>query len=151
MILHFLWAKVFKFETTSFHFFFPKDSENLKSLDIGLQEVGVKRRLNGMAWKKLVKHFFAAAILHRLWPKNSNLRPLFSHYFPPRILKIKKFAHWTLGSGGKKIVKQSGKAWRTNKQTHIWIFQLIERIGPEGQFFENIKYISSIHSVLHST
>ena len=26
----------------------PKDSENLKSLDIGLQEVGAKRRLNGV-------------------------------------------------------------------------------------------------------
>ena len=33
------------------HFFsllFPKDSENLKSLDIGLLEVGAKRRLNGV-------------------------------------------------------------------------------------------------------
>ena len=33
------------------HFFsllFPKDSENLKSLDIGLWEVGAKRRLNGV-------------------------------------------------------------------------------------------------------
>ena len=37
------------------HFFsllFPKDSENLKSLDIGLREVGAKRRLNGVnKWK----------------------------------------------------------------------------------------------------
>ena len=27
---------------------FPKESENLKSLDIGLREVGAKRRLNGV-------------------------------------------------------------------------------------------------------
>ena len=41
------------------HFFpllFPKDSENLKSLDIGLWEVRAKRRLNGVnKWKKSVR------------------------------------------------------------------------------------------------
>ena len=26
---------------------------------------------------------------------------------------------------------------QTDRQTHIQTFQLIERIGPEGQFFEN--------------
>ena len=35
-ILHPLWEKVFKSETTSFHQFSPKDLENLKSLDIRL-------------------------------------------------------------------------------------------------------------------
>ena len=46
------------------HFFpllFPKYSENLKSLDIGLWEVGAKRHLNGLIkWrrKKSVKNFF---------------------------------------------------------------------------------------------
>ena len=28
---------------------------------------------------------------------------------------------------------------QTDKQTNIWTFQLIERIGPEGRFFENLK------------
>ena len=51
-ILYPLSAKVFKSETTSFHYFSPKDSENLKSLDIGLQEKGAKRRLNGMKRKQ---------------------------------------------------------------------------------------------------
>ena len=49
------------------HFFalvFPKDTENLKSLDIGLWEVGAKRSLNGVnkGRKKTVKNFLAAAI-----------------------------------------------------------------------------------------
>ena len=42
-ILHPLWAKAFKSETTSFHLFslgIPKS----KSLDIGLREVGAKRQ-----------------------------------------------------------------------------------------------------------
>ena len=34
-------------ETTSFHYFFPKDSEYLKILDIRLREEGAKRRFNG--------------------------------------------------------------------------------------------------------
>ena len=34
-------------ETTSFHYFSPKDSESLKILDIQLWEVGANRRLNG--------------------------------------------------------------------------------------------------------
>ena len=29
---------------------------------------------------------------------------------------------------------------QTNKQTHILTFRLIERIGPEGQFFENTEF-----------
>ena len=36
-----------KSETTSFHYFSPKDSEYLKILDIRLREVGAKTRLNG--------------------------------------------------------------------------------------------------------
>ena len=44
-ILHSLQAKVFKSETTSSHIF-PKDSENVKSLDIGLLEMGAKKLLN---------------------------------------------------------------------------------------------------------
>ena len=39
-------SKIFKCETT-FSITFPKDSEALNILDIRLQEVGAKRRLNG--------------------------------------------------------------------------------------------------------
>ena len=45
VILHPLWAKVFKPETTSFHYFSPKYSEIFLSVDIWLQEVGAKRPL----------------------------------------------------------------------------------------------------------
>ena len=38
---------MFKSETTSFHYFSPKDSESLKNLDIRLWKVGAQRRLNG--------------------------------------------------------------------------------------------------------
>ena len=49
-------------------------------------------------------------------------------------------AYWISGSGGKKNVKRVIKNdGQTNKQTHIRTFQLIERIGPEGLFFENNK------------
>ena len=40
-------------------------------------------------------------------------------------------------------VKQSEKVWRTNRQTNthtdIRTFRVIERIGPEGLFFENLN------------
>ena len=44
---HHIQTKIFKSETTSFHYFSPKDSESLHILDIRLQEVGAKRHLNG--------------------------------------------------------------------------------------------------------
>ena len=46
-ILDHFQTKMFKSETTSFHYFSPKDSEVLKILDIRLPKVGAKRRLNG--------------------------------------------------------------------------------------------------------
>ena len=45
-ILDHFQTKMFKSETTSFHYFSPKDSESLKILDIRLWEVGAKRHLN---------------------------------------------------------------------------------------------------------
>ena len=55
-------TKMFKSETTSFHYFSPKDSESLKILDIRLREVGAKRPLkkteNRRRPKKLKKKTF---------------------------------------------------------------------------------------------
>ena len=45
-ILDHFQRKMFKFETTSFHIFFPKDSKSLKILDIRLRKVGAKRCFN---------------------------------------------------------------------------------------------------------
>ena len=47
-------TKMFISETTSFHYFSPKDSESLKILDIQLQEVGAKGPLNGTS--KVSRH-----------------------------------------------------------------------------------------------
>ena len=56
------------------------------------------------------KNFFTVAIFTLYEQKFSNLRPLLSITFPPQGFgKSKKFEHWTLGSGGKKTVKQSEK------------------------------------------
>ena len=49
------------------------------------------------------------AILHPLWAKFSNLRPVLSITFPQEFRKSKKFGHWTPKSGGKKTVKRSEK------------------------------------------
>ena len=49
---------------------FPKDSENLKSLDIGLSEVGAKRRFNGVKkCKKFVKNFFCQTFYRNILPE----------------------------------------------------------------------------------
>ena len=64
--------------------FLPKYSKNLKSLDIGLQELGAKRRLNGVnKWKKSVKKTFSgASIQDHFGGKCLNLRPLFPLLLP---------------------------------------------------------------------
>ena len=63
-----LMSKSFPIWDHLFFLLFPKDSENLKSLDIRLSEVGAKRRLKGVKkWKKKIfDFFFDAAILHPL-------------------------------------------------------------------------------------
>ena len=74
--------QVFKSETTSFHYFSPKDSENLKSLDIGLREVGVKRRLNGVnKWrrKKYVNKLFCRC---DFTPFMNRSFQIWDHFFP---------------------------------------------------------------------
>ena len=101
-------SKVFKSETTWFHYFSLKDSKNLNSLDIGLWEMGAKRRLNGVnKWKNPLKTFFAAAILHPLWKKVFKSETTSFYYFSPRIPKIQKV--WTLDfrKWGKKKFKRS--------------------------------------------
>ena len=82
-------------------------------MDIGLQEMEAKRSLNGVNQRRRKKihkkNFSATAILHPLWEKKFYLRPLLSITFPQGFGKYKKFGDWTLGSGGIKTVKRSGK------------------------------------------
>ena len=95
------------------HFFpllFPKDSENLKSLDIGLREVGAKWRLIGVnKWrrKKSLKKKMPRRFCNLYEQKFSNLRPVLSITFPQEFRKSKKFGHWTLWIWGKKTFKRS--------------------------------------------
>ena len=124
------------------HFFtslFPMDSENLKSLDIKLREVGAQGQ-GKQGWtneKNMLNIYFAVAILHPLWAK----------VFKSEIISYFTFPHWTLGSAGKNTVKWSEKVWQTDRKTHkqtqIQTFWLIERIGQEGRFIENF-----IHEIL---
>ena len=82
-----------------FPLLFPKDSENLKSLDIGPWEVGTKRRLTRAKKLKKIRNFvFAAAILHPLWAKVFKAETTSFHYFSQGFRKSKKFGHWTLGA-----------------------------------------------------
>ena len=110
---------------------FPKDSENLKSLDIGLQEVEAKRRINGMnKLKKSVKNFFLPLQFFTLFQqKFSTLRPLFSITFPRGVKKSKKYGHWTSRNAGKKTVKRSEKHWYQK------VLLSKAKFAPEQYFF----------------
>ena len=88
----------------------------------GLLKVGVKRMLNGVnKWRRkkpVKKNFFAAAISHHFWAKNSNQRPLLYIIFPKGFRISKNFGLWTLGSGRKNTVKTEWTKCdgQTNKQ-----------------------------------
>ena len=70
-----------------FPLLFPKDSESLKILDIGLWEVGAKRPINGTSKviKEKKKNFFCAAILDNFQTKMFISETTSFHYFSPRI------------------------------------------------------------------
>ena len=64
---------------------FPQGFQKSKSVDIGLKEMGAKRRLNGVNnYKKIrkKKNLFTAAILNHFEPLFTNLKLLLSITFP---------------------------------------------------------------------
>ena len=94
------------------HFFplvFPQDSfisfspRNLKSLDIGLWEVGAKICLNGVnKGEKIPKQLFAPRRFQTIFEQKSlHLRPLLSITFSQEFPIFKNFGHW-----GKKMFKR---------------------------------------------
>ena len=98
-----------------FPFFFPKNSESLKILDIRLQEVGAKRPLNGTSKVKKIRFFFVRRFQTILKQKCSYLRPLLSITFPQGFRISKNIGHPTLRSGGKKTVKKTKNQRRPKK------------------------------------
>ena len=90
---------------------FPNDSGNLKLLDIGLQEVGGKKRLNRVKkLKKSVKNFFGRGNFTPFLRKSFQIWDLFFPLLFPKdseSLKMLDIRLWEVG--GKKIVKPSEK------------------------------------------
>ena len=118
------WFTVFmskKFQILD-HFFplvFPKDSENLKSLDVGLWEVVTKRRLN---WVNKGGGDFVKSIFCR-----DNFRPILSkkvqiwdHFFPvlfskdSESLKFLDIRLWEVGAKRRLNSTSKVKKWRKN-------------------------------------
>ena len=108
-------SKSFQIWDHFFRLLFLKGSENLKSLNIGLQEVGTKKHLNGVnKWKNSVKKTFSPRQFYTFYEqKCSNLSQILTPFllttFPKGFQKSKKCWHWTLRSGGKKTHKRSEK------------------------------------------
>ena len=85
---------------------FPQEFRKSKKFGhCTLEKVGQKDV--SMEWtkkeKKSVKKNFAATILDHFWAKMFKLETTSFQYFSPRIPKLKKFGHPTLGSGGNKF------------------------------------------------
>ena len=136
VILHPLWANVFKSETTCSQSF-PKDSKNLKCLDIGLGKVGTKRLLNGVnKWerKKSVKTFFCRGNFTRFMSQSFQIwGHFFSLLFPKDFEDLKNLDIGLWEVGAKRCLNSVNKVWRADRQTHIWTNRLMESTGPEGQ------------------
>ena len=125
------------------HFFpllFTKGSKNLKSLHIGLLEVGEKGPLNRVRntdSKKMLlskakfgwKLFFFAG---QFTPFISKSFQIWDHFFP--LLFPKDSKNLTLGSGGKRCLNGTSKSEHTDG--HTWTLWLIESIGSEGRYYE---------------
>ena len=116
------------------HFFqllFSKVSKNLKSLDIGLREVGAKRPLNGgrntntkknpAQWGKICSKTIKF-LRCDFTPFIIKSFKIWDHFFPllfPKDSKFSKiFGHLTSGSGGIRTFECYLKSKQTYRQTH---------------------------------
>ena len=110
---------------------FFKESTNLKFFNIGLKDVEAKRRLKRVnTWKKSVKNLFFCC--GNFTPFMSKGFQIWDHLFPllfPKVFqKSKKFAHWTMGSVGKRPLKGVIK---TNTKNSCWVRQNL----PQNKLF----------------
>ena len=107
-------SKSFQIWDHLFHLIFPNNSENLKSLDIGRQAVGAKRRLNKVnKWrrrkKRKKKNFFCCS---DFTPLMGNSFQIWDHFFPllsPMDSKSIKSCTLDFGKWWLKTVKRSDK------------------------------------------
>ena len=107
-------------ETTSFHYFSPRNSESLKILDIRLREVGAKRPLNGTSKLKKVKKktFFLRGKFRQF--SNNNVH-IWDHFFPllfPKDSESQKILDIRLWGGGpKRPLNGTSKVKKVRKKT----------------------------------
>ena len=106
---------------------FLKDSQYLKSLNVGLREVGTRRCLNRVnKRKKTVKTFFAAGILDHFWTKMFVSETTSWHYFSPRIQNIGKVWKLDFGKWGAKRRLNGVNKWKRKTLfgaalfNHLW-------------------------------
>ena len=91
-----------------------------------------------MKKKKCLKAFFAAAILDHFSKNVKIWDHFFSLLFPKDFEYLKNLDIGLWEMVAKRLLNGVRKCdGLTDKQTNIQAFQLIERIGPEGRFFEN--------------
>ena len=136
---------VFKSETTSFHHLSPRIPKIQKSLDIGLWEVGAKRRLDGVnKWKISVKKISLRRFYTLYEEIFLNLRIPLSVTFPQGFQKSQKLGHLTLGSRGKKTVKRSEKVWHTKTHTDFFTYR---KNLPRGPILWKYSYNKGNHTL----
>ena len=85
---------------------FPKEFRKSKEYGYWTSRSGGKKTFKwSEQTKKSIIFFWPWQFYTHYEQKFSNLRPLLSITFPQRFWKSKKFAHWTLWSGGKRPFK----------------------------------------------
>ena len=122
-------SKSFQIRDHFFPLLFPRDSENLKTLDIGLREVGAKRPVNGVRTthtKKILlrkanfaqKQFFLRGDCTPFNRKIFNSETTSFHYFSPRIQNLQEFLTSDFGKWGKQTFKRYLKSEHMDGWTH---------------------------------
>ena len=134
---------------------FPQGFRHLKSLDIGLREVGAKRRLNGVNKeknKKTKKTCSAALILDHFWAKNVQIWDLlFQRLFPKdsESLKILDIRLWEVGA--KRRLNSTSKANKWEKylaQRPWWGGNALVLYHGSGQWMGSLQFHAG-NTILH--
>ena len=109
---------------------FPRDSENITSLDIGLREVGAKRRLNGVNKGKKIrkKNFFCCGNFRPFLSKNVQIwDQFFPKLFPKDSESLKSLYIQLQEVGAKRGLNGTSKVnkWRRKKSVKTFFNAVI--------------------------